>query len=411
MLTIAYLTSQYARAGDTFIRGEVEQLRKLGFTIRPFSIRAPSEGELINDAVRRERQGTEDLVGAGLFCLVGSALSLAILHPFRLAGALWLAVQIGTPGLRGRLWPMAYLLEACLLARRMRANGVKHLHNHIGRNSAAVAMLASLLSNIPYSLTIHGPTEFDMPLLLALNKKVARSLFTVAVSRFGRSQLMRWTAPEHWHKIHVVRCGFSDEFKLAKTTDVPDVRRIVCVARFVEQKGHLILIEAIARLVKQGLTIELDLIGDGPLRFAIKAAIARHGLQRHIALLGWQSTGEVRLKIESSRGLVLPSFAEGLPVSLIEGMALARPVIGTNVGAISELIQHRKHGWLISAGSIDEMTVALNEMFDTPVEKLSEMGRKGREFVLQRHDAAREALKLASFITGCAPSSGTTGST
>lgn len=400
--TIAYLTSQYGRSGDTFIRGEVEQLRNLGFTVHTFSIRTPSKDEMVSDAVRREREATEDLLGAGLLFLVSSAFALAISRPSRFVQALLLAIRIGTPGFRGRLWPVAYLLEACLLARQMQSKGARHLHNHIGQNSAAVAMLASVLSDIPYSLTIHGPTEFDMPMMLALDEKIARSMFTVAISSFGRSQLMRWCPAEHWSKIHVVRCGLLNEFKSAIVTDVPNVRRLVYTARLVADKGHLLLVDAIARLFKQGTKFELDLIGDGPLRSNIEQALAERGLKNHVRLLGNRSSNDVRRIIESSRGFVSSSFAEGLPVALMEAMALARPVISTNVGAISELVEHRKQGWLVPAGSVDELTVALCEMLETPVERLTQMGREARERVLQQHDASREAVKLASLITGSA---------
>lgn len=395
---IAYLTSQYGRATDTFIRGEVEQLRKLGFLIHTFSIRPPGNDEIISDAVHRERRDTDDLLSAGFSFIVGSALLIAVDRPFRFAQAVRLAIRIGTPGFRGRLWPIAYLFEACLLARRMEMKHVTHLHNHIGRNSAAVAMLASVLTNIPYSLTIHGPTEFDMPSILSLDEKIARSAFTIAVSNFCRSQLMRWSNSEHWKKIHVVGCGLLTEFQSAAITDVPPVRRLVLTARLVEQKGHLLLIETIAHLIKEGCQVELDLIGDGPLRSAIEQAIAQRGLQNHVHLLGTKSSHEIRQIIETSRGFVLPSFAEGLPVSLMEAMALARPVISTNVGAVSELIEHRKHGWLVPAGSTQELTTALREMLDTPVAILSKMGRAGRKRVLQQHDAAREALKVARLL-------------
>jgi glycosyltransferase involved in cell wall biosynthesis len=157
-------------------------------------------------------------------------------------------------------------VEACLLARRLEAKRVAHLHNHLGRNSAAVAMLASVLTGIPYSLTIHGPTEFEMAENLALDEKIARAKFTVGISSFGRSQLMRFSRAEDWPRIHVVHCGLSEEFKQATPTPVPDVPRFVCVARFVEQKAHALLIEAIARLAKEGRDVQLDLIGDGPLR-------------------------------------------------------------------------------------------------------------------------------------------------
>jgi glycosyltransferase involved in cell wall biosynthesis len=399
--TIAYLTSQYARAGDTFIRAEVEELRKLGFTVHTFSIRAPVGGESIaNDAIRRERQNTEDLLGAGKLRLIGATLSLAISRPLRFTQALQLALRLSTPGFRGRLWCLAYLVEACLLARRLEAKRVAHLHNHLGRNSAAVAMLASVLTGIPYSLTIHGPTEFEMAENLALDEKIARAKFTVGISSFGRSQLMRFSRAEDWPRIHVVHCGLSEEFKQATPTPVPDVPRFVCVARFVEQKAHALLIEAIARLAKEGRDVQLDLIGDGPLRSSIESAITRHNLQDRVHLLGWQDSANVRRAIESSRALVLPSFAEGLPVSLMEAMALARPVVGTYVGAIPELVENKTHGWLVPAGAMDELTEALRQALDTPVERLSQVGREGRERVLQRHDAGREAQKLASLIMG-----------
>jgi glycosyltransferase involved in cell wall biosynthesis len=399
--TIAYLTSQYARAGDTFIRAEVAELRKLGFNVHTFSIRAPVGGESIaNDEIRRERENTEDLLSAGFLRLFSATLSLVSFRPVRFARALRLALSISTGGLRGYVWSLAYLIEASLLARRLEAKGVSHLHNHLGRNSAAVAMFASVLTGIPYSLTIHGPTEFEMAQSLALDEKMARANFTIGISSFGRSQLMRFSRASDWPRIHVVHCGLSDEFKQATPAPVPDVLRFVCVARFVEQKAHALLIEAVARLVEEGRDVHLDLIGDGPLRASIETTIVQHDLRDRVHLLGWQDSTAVRRAIESSRALVLPSFAEGLPVSIMEAMALARPVIGTYVGAIPELVENKTHGWLVPAGAIDELTEALRQALDTPVEILTCMGRAGRERVLQRHDAGREAQKLASLIMG-----------
>jgi glycosyltransferase involved in cell wall biosynthesis len=398
--TIAYLASHYARADDTFIRSEVEQLRKLGFIIKTFSVRQPRENEIVSDRIRCERNATEDLLRSGPVRLILSAFSFMVMSPFRLMRALPVAIRLGTPGFHGQLLPLAYLLEACFLAQRLKRYGVEHLHNHSGFNSAAIAMLASVLTDIPYSLTVHGPTEFDQPMMLSLNEKIARSMFTVSISEFGRSQLMRWCASQHWIKIHIVRCGLLREFRLAIPTSVPDVSRILYTARFVKDKGHLLLIKAIALLVKQGVIVQLDLIGDGPFRAEIQQAIIQFRLEAHVRLLGYRDSNEVREVLGLCRGYVSPSLAEGLPVSLLEAMALGRPVISTNVGAIPELVEHRKHGWLISAGSVDELAVALREMLHTPVDILTEMGRQGRDAVVHRHDAGREALKLASLIIG-----------
>lgn len=397
---IAYLTSQYGRASDTFIRGEVEQLRRLGYVVHTFSIRPPPKTEITSDIVRRERAATEDLVTAGAFRLLWSTLVIALTRPVRFLNALALSLRIGSPGIKARLLPLIYLMEACLLARRLRAKGIRHLHNHIGRNSAAVAMLASVISGVPYSMTVHGPTEFDMPGTLALHEKVSRSAFTIAVGHFGKSQLMRWSPQSAWSKIHVVRCGLNEEFLSIEPDPVPDNRRVVMIGRIVEQKGHLVLIEAVRKLIAEGIEIEVQIIGQGPLRGVVEAAIAKHRLGDSIKLLGWKTSPEIRQLILESRGMVLPSFAEGLPVALMEAMALGRPVISTHVASIPELIEPGVNGWLVPPGAIDELAAALKQMLTTPVQKLTQLGRAGRTRVLQQHDAAREAAKIARLIEG-----------
>jgi colanic acid/amylovoran biosynthesis glycosyltransferase len=374
-------------------------LRGLRFDVHTFWVRRPPHAARLNREIGAERVATEDLLDAGWGALFGSTVWLAVSEPRKFMRAFRLAMHIGSPGLRGRLWPLAYLIEACLLARRLGKIGAQHLHNHIGRNSAAVAMLASTLSEIPFSLTIHGPTEFDMPHTLALNEKIRRARFTIAISEFGRSQLMRWSDPRDWPRIHVIRCGVGDAFLSDDdSSPVPDVNRIVAVGRLVEQKGHLLLIDAIARLVSNGIDVQLDLIGDGPLRSAIQSSIARHGLSDEVRLLGWRTSDEVRSAIEQSRALVLPSFAEGLPVVLMEAMALGRPVVASRIAGIPELIEDRISGWLVSPGNADELADALRELLLTPVPRLSQMGRRGRERVRRQHNAAEEASKLAALI-------------
>ena len=265
---IAYLTSQYARASDTFIRAEVAELRKSGFTVHTFSVRTPPGAESLSPAIRAERANTEDLLSAGAGGLAAST-AVAMGRPGAFVRAAKLAAAVASPGVKGHLWPAAYLAEAAHLARRLRALGVQHLHNHIGRNSAAVAMIASELADVPYSLTVHGPSEFDLPHELALGTKIRRSAFTVAISEYGRSQLMRWSRPADWDKIHVVHCGLDADFLAAEPTPVPDVPTVVSVGRLVPEKGQLVLVRAVAELVRQGVPVELVLIGDGPMRPAI----------------------------------------------------------------------------------------------------------------------------------------------
>src|SRR3954470_5804258 len=179
-LTIAYMSNRYARASDTFVRREVLELRALGHTVHTFSIREPDAAELVSDAVRSEHAGTDYILSHGPGVLTAAAGRRARRDPRAFGRAMRLAERLGVPGARGRLWPYAYLLEAAYLAERLEVLGVQHVHNHIVEGSAAVAMLASELAGVPFSVTVHGPREFDHPRALALDLKIARAAFVIA---------------------------------------------------------------------------------------------------------------------------------------------------------------------------------------------------------------------------------------
>ena len=179
---------------------------------------------------------------------------------------------------------------------------------------------------------------------------------------------------------------------------VPDEPRLVCIGRLSEQKGHLLLIEAAGRLAAEGLAFKLILVGDGPLRTQIEAMIAQLGLQNHVEITGWASNPEVQQQLLASRVMVLPSFAEGLPVVIMEALALSRPVISTYVAGIPELVESGTCGWLVPPGSVEALTEAMRSALQAPPEKLEQMGRVGAERVAQQHNAAIEGEKLATLF-------------
>ena len=397
---LAYLTSAYARAADSFIRGEVRELRRAGFTVYTFSIRRPEQAQVVSDEVRKEQASTLYLLESGPALLL-AFLATALRSPRRLASAASLAFRTRLPGPKGWVWQVAYLLEACLLARQLQRQDVGHLHNHIGENSAEVAMLASELSGIPYSVTIHGPNEFDRPQELCLREKIARARFVVAVSSFGRSQLYRWARSSDWPKIQVVHCGLPSEFLATPARAVPPTPRFVCVGRLCEEKAQTLLVEALARLRSQGIDAELVFVGDGPARAELERRVQSQGLGSSCVFAGWLSSEQVREQILGARALVLPSFAEGLPVALMEAFALSRPVVTTYIAGIPELVEQGSSGWLVPAGDIDALAVALREALEATPERLLAMGRRGAARVAERHDAAREAARLAQlFVSG-----------
>ena len=395
--TIAYFTSAYARAADTFIRGEVEQLRAIGFTVYTFSIRRSEESELTSDDIRREQQNTEYLLDR-THHLFFATLQTLLTSPLRFFSALGLTWRTAAPGIKGHLWSIAYLMEACALAQRLRVKRVCHLHNHLGGNSAAVAMLANCLTGIPYSLTIHGPHEFDGPAQLALDEKIARAAFVVAVSEFGRSQLFRWCDHTHWSKIHVIHCGVDERFLDGPKPPPPEAPRLVCIGRLAAEKGQPLLIEAVNCLKQQGISCDLTLIGDGPMREPIERLIARYCLQDHVRVSGWLNADAIRHEILSSRALVLPSFAEGLPVVIMETLALERPVIATYIAGIPELIEPGICGWLVPAGSVPLLADAMKQALSLSPDQLHHMGQQGSHRVRQQHHAATEAAKLAVLL-------------
>ncbi|HEY2529313.1 MAG TPA: glycosyltransferase [Xanthobacteraceae bacterium] len=293
---------------------------------------------------------------------------------------------------------LVYLAEACRIEPWLRAAGIRHVHAHFGTNSAEVAMLVYALGGPSWSFTVHGPEEFDRARLIGLAEKVRRCAFVVAVSSYGRSQLYRLADQSQWSKIQVVHCGLDGSYFDSQASQLPDARRLVCVGRLCEQKGQFLLVEAANRLAAEGTEFELVLAGDGELRGEIESMIARSRGGATIRITGWMSNAQVRDEILAARAVVLPSFAEGLPVALMEAMALRRPVISTYVGGIPELVCAGENGWLVPAGDVNALVEAMRICLDSPTELLRGMGAAARKCVQAQHDVVREAAKLGTLF-------------
>lgn len=396
-MTIAYLVNQYPKVSHSFIRREIAGVEACGIQVARFSIRSCGS-ELVDEVDKLELEKTQVVLGVGRIGLLFALLGVAITKPIPFLNALSLMFQVGWHSERGILRHLAYLAEACVLLRWFSDSGIKHVHAHFGTNSTTVAMLCHALGGPPYSFTVHGPEEFDKATVLALEEKIKRSAFVVAVSSFGKSQLYRWCDRAQWSKIYVIHCGVDEIFLTQAHIPMPNQPQLVCVGRLCEQKGHLLLVEAAGQLAAEGLQFKLILVGDGPLRSQIESLIGQLGLQDHVEITGWASNSEVQQQILASRAMVLPSFAEGLPVVVMEALALSRPVISTYVAGIPELVEPGICGWLVPPGSIEALTAAMRATLELPVEKLDQMGRVGAERVAKQHDAAVEASKLAALF-------------
>lgn len=394
---VAYLVNQYPQPSHSFIRREIRALEEQGYDVERFTVRS-YDGKLVDEQDRAEKNRTTAILDVGAFRIGLVVMQTFIAGPRLFLRALKLARQLGKRSDRGALLNLVYFAEACVLLKLLHERGIEHVHAHFGTNSTTVAMLCRELGGPQYSFTVHGPEEFDKPEFLHLGEKIERSAFVVAISEYGRSQLYRQCSHEHWRKIEVVRCGVDAQFHDVEPTPPSEEPRLVCVARLHEQKGLPMLVDAAARLKAEGFDFRIDVIGDGPLRGELEAKIATLKLTEHVRLLGWRSSAEVRDALIRSRAMVLPSFAEGLPVVIMEALALHRPVVSTYVAGIPELVEDGFDGWLVPAGAIEPLVAAMREVLEASVEELAMMGAEGARRVSERHRASTEATRLADLI-------------
>ncbi|GBF82176.1 glycosyltransferase [Aphanothece sacrum] len=392
-MKIAYLVNQYPSISHSFIRREILAIEALGVPITRFSLRS-SVGKVVDEADQQELDKTNVVLGVGVIGLLTSLLKVFLTRPNRWLQAFILTLKLGWHSDRGILLHCAYLAEACVLLDRFSELNISHFHAHFGTNSTTVVLLNQVLGGPSYSFTVHGPEEFDKVGAISLPEKIKRAAFVVAISSYGKSQLYRWCEFTDWSKIHLIHCGLDDSFFSLPWQPITDELRLVCVGRLSEQKGQLLLVEAASKLVAQGYKFKLVLVGDGPLRTPIEEAIAYWHLEDTIEITGWATQTQVQQQILASRAMVLPSFAEGLPVVIMESLALGRPVISTYVAGIPELVVPGESGWLFAAGSVEALVTAMQTVLETPVSQLEEMGKIGAKKVAQQHNIIQEAQKL-----------------
>lgn len=391
---IAYVINQYPKISHTFIRREILALERQGFDILRIALRG-WDAELADEEDQRERTRTRYVLQEGAFALLWAVLRTLLTAPGRFFVALALAIRMGRGAERPLPYHLVYFAEACRILPWLKSFGATHMHAHFGNNSAEIVMLVHALGGPPYSFTVHGQDEL---LFGGIAEKVRRAAFVVAISSFGRSQLYYRIEHAHWHKVKVIHCGLEPAFHMVEPMPPAAMPRLVCVGRLSKEKGQLLLVEAAHRLAEQDIRFELVLAGDGEMRAEVEALITRHGLTKQVWITGWISSNQVREEILAARGLVLPSFTEGLPVVIMEAMALRRPVLATYVAGIPELVLPGENGWLFPAGSIDDLAAAMEDCLLKSDDEMQKMGDAGYLRVMERHSIDTEAAKLAELF-------------
>lgn len=396
-MKLAYLTNQYPAVSHTFIRNEICALEEQGIEIARFSIRRANEN-FPDAADQRELARTEFLLEQGVGALLKHTAREILARPRAFFVATSCALKMGWRSQRGVARHLVYLAEACLLRARCAERGIAHLHVHHATNPAAVARLCFALGGPTYSLTVHGPEEFDAPTRWALNEKVAGAQFVVTVSEWGRAQLQRACDEKYHTKFRVVHCGIGEAFVREAPGAVPNTPRFLWVGRLAEQKDPLTLLDAVECLHAQNVLCAVTMVGDGELRSMLETEIARRKLDARVALAGWADGEMVRTELRAARALVLSSRAENAPSVILEALAQGRAVISTDVGGVRELVQDGETGWLVPPRSPELLANALRRALETDVKCLSRMGENGRNFVLENYNLTRQAIQLRALF-------------
>jgi len=393
-MKIAYLINQYPKVSHSFIRREILGLESHGIDVTRVTIRKVDD--IVDEKDKSEQAKTTCILNLSFGYIFWAFLKAFFINPIRFIRVFTLAVKYGRLNERGVVKHIIYFVEACIFRDICRKKNIDHVHAHFGTNTTTVVLLAKRLGGPGYSFTVHGPEEFDSPRYLNMEDKINNARFVCSISSFGRSQLMRWCHPAQWHKIHIIHCAVEESY--LHQEDVPfEDNKLVCVGRLAPQKAQILIMQAVKQLTEEGVDVKLVLAGDGDLRDIIESYIDSMDLRDRVKITGWLSSEQVRDELQSSRALLLPSFAEGLPVVIMESLALKRPVVSTYVAGIPELVDS-ECGVLIPAGSVEYIKEGIRQILAKKPEELKNMGKVGYQRVKEQHHPLIESRKLLDFI-------------
>ena len=397
-IQLAFLTSQYPAASHTFIRREVEALRALGWNIDTFSIRRPGADETASAADKAEADGTFYLLKQSPGAFLAAHASTLLSRPGRYLSTLKLALGHRAPGARGLFLGFAHFAESVLLARELKTRRTTHLHNHFANSAATVGLLASRLIGIRWSFTMHGISETDYPAGLMLGRKIEAAEFVACVSWFGRAQGVRLVGQDHWSKIHVIRCGLPfDRIPLKSPTEA-NTRTIICVGRLSPEKGQAGLLRALAKLRATQPELRLRLVGDGPDRAALESLAKELELSDAVVFAGRLPEDDTLAEIARADLLVLPSFMEGLPIVLMEAMAVGVPVIASRVAGIPELVEDDVTGLLFTPSDWDELASRIDFLLGNEAVR-DRLAERAKAKVAADFDTRKSAEQLATLFS------------
>ncbi|MCE9621055.1 MAG: glycosyltransferase family 4 protein [Actinomycetia bacterium] len=399
---ITYLATHYPAVSHTFIADEIDALEQLGVDVATVSINSVGDADAAADSKQR-RATTTYLKSLPKWRVLATVAATLLRHPSLLA----IPLRTGARGVRATLWSYFQLAEAIMTYRVMRRSGSHHLHAHFGQAPATVAWLTTQVAHRhrtgrtnTWSMTIHGWHEFANEREARLREKVADASFVVAVSDFTRSQLFRIADTQHRDKIHVVRCGV-DLTRFSARSDEPSNPRprIAIVARVSAEKGHSVLVDAVATMHRRGLDVIVDVVGPevDEVGAHVRSQAETAGISDALVWHGALPPDGVAGVLAQANVFCLPTFAEGLPVVIMEAMARGVPVVTTYIAGIPELAVDHTTALVVPAARGDLLADALTEVLSDDALRHRMVTAAGAA-VRQQHDIAQNAQLLAQLF-------------
>ena len=390
-----------------FVLREVVLLRALGFRIGTASINPPDrKPDHLTPEEREEADRTYCIKRHGI---PGALLAHFKTFPVNPAGyfrGLVLVFTLSRLDLARLFLNFMYFSEALMVGQWMRRNRLSHLHVHLASQAASVGLFVHRVFRCGFSLTVHGPDEFYDANGFYLAQKIAAADFIVCISSYACSQLMYLSPCRHWSKFHVCRLGvdphlFSPLPRLSSTESSPSNRvrvfEILCVGRLTPAKGQHLLLDALRQLLDQGRNVRLRLAGNGPDEFSLRAHAERLNLAGRVIFEGAVNQDRIRSVYAQADVFCLPSFAEGLPVVLMEAMSMRIPCVTTAITGIPELIDHGIEGLLVPPSDLDALVQALATLIDNDALR-SSIAISGRKRILAQYDLRTNVEALAAIF-------------
>ena len=396
---LGYLVSRYPAISHTFILREVLELQRLGFQIEPASVNPPDRPAAgLTEDERGEAARTFYIKDQGAAGAAGAALTCLLRAPGRFFSTLLRALSLGGPDFKKLSYQVFYFAEACLLAEWMRSRRLGHLHVHFPTPAAMAGLLATRLTGATLSITVHGPDEFYDAPGFRLTEKIQACLFLCAIGYYARSQLMKLSDPSQWDKVEISPLGVDVElFSPRPFRERPERFEILCVGRLVPAKGQHVLLQAASMLRAHGRDFLLRFVGDGPDRASLEREASGRELAAHVRFEGPVNQDRIREYYSTADAFAIASFAEGIPVVLMEAMAMRIPCVTTWITGIPELIRNGEDGLLVAPSDAEGLASALERLMDDAALR-QRLGESARKRVEERYNLRNNVERLAAIF-------------